>query len=107
MPLNGELTGVRISASSESMRYCGVCTRDAVAHAGAPVQQLRGRNLAARTQRDQQAGGHVALRQSHLPRLAAVHVDVDHRVVHHLVNVDVRRARECASPSPAICRAIS
>ena len=37
---------------------------DAVADAGAPVEELGGRDLAAGTERDQQAGGHVALRQA-------------------------------------------
>src|ERR1017187_8519623 len=65
---------------------------DAVAHTAAPVEELRGRDLSAGTQGNQQAGGHVALRQAQLSGLAAVHVDIDGGVIHHLVNVDVGRA---------------
>src|ERR1019366_3933859 len=65
---------------------------DAVADARAPVEKLGGRDLSAGTERNQQAGGHVALRQPHLSGLGAVDVDIDRGVVHHLVYVDVGRA---------------
>ena len=66
---------------------------DLVIHPVHRIQPLVRRNLAAGTQRYQQAVGHVALRQAGFRCLAAIHLQTNLGVIHFLVNVHVHRAR--------------
>ena len=67
--------------------------RDVVIHPGGPVHPLRRRNLAAAAQRDQQTVGDITLRHADQSRLGPIHLQTDLRIIHHLMNMHVRRAR--------------
>ena len=87
--------------ASESIRYCGVMRRDRVADAGRGVQPERRRRLAAAAERDQQVAGHLALREAGLRRQRAVDVQVQLRLVEHLVHAQVGEAGHLREPVAA------
>ncbi len=70
-----------------------------VADAGAPVQPLSGRDLAAAGKRDQQAVAHILLGEAHLAGLLAVHVDIDFRANPPPGECGRRRRRGSALPA--------
>ncbi len=69
-----------------------------VVDAVGPVHPKVRRHLAAAAERDQHVAGDVALRQTQLRRLDAIHVQADLRLVDHLVNVNVGRAGDARNP---------
>ena len=100
-PFNGEM-GVRISASTEFIRYCGVCT-GLVAHAGAPIEPLGGRHLAAASSA-KSAGCWLTSRcvRPTWPAFSRSTLMSQLRVIHHLVDVDVGGARNLRDLLPPV-----
>ncbi len=72
--------------------------QDVIAHAVLPVQPEVGGHLAAAAQRNQQTAGDVPLGEAELAGLDAIHVDAQLGGVHHLMDVNVDRARNALDP---------
>ena len=69
-----------------------------VVHAVGPVHPEIRRHRAVAAQRDQHAAGNIALRQTQLRGLHAIHIQEDFRLVNHLVNMDVGSSRNARNP---------
>ena len=85
--------GIFSSAWGLVTPYCGVCVCDVVAHARARIEPERRRSLKAAAKRDQKVLRDVALGESDLAGLGAVHVEMQFRIVEWLLDAEIDRSR--------------